>query len=549
MDNFDLRKFLAEGNLYKEEAIGPTQVTGVYELTTYQVEYDNGAMGYMYHLTDEDGNENDLGIDQLYFSEDGKEMKFGVDFEETDLLGSQSKQVLKGEALQIFKDLKAGNLKEADDLDAFDMKPNTPSAHDAIKGDMSSLEDEYYSLGNGQNDDFGTFMRKLRGNGSWADLSQLHSAVFGKDAYQTSPGSMMQDLKNHLKDTDGERRADADINESNTNFLDDFESPQDRDEQADYATSQKLQSGEKLKKEWESSKDVEWLESLGGDEVFELWLSYYSGDYDPEFEPSMDSMIDDIKNGASEDNLSEIGNFHSPRMGGGQDDSTRAEDKRAIAAIKDLIAKGTPREEAIKQVAKEFELRYHYLEKSIEEGKKDDRVHSGIDKDTFEFNEKNVKWLTKILVEIVADIDKIDDSVVDMVMKMYDRKGGFYKSCEKRNMHQTEVYSITDHFMADITSPPGKVNKMDVDNFIANIRDGKYASHPKGYKEGDNNKKKKKKKKNLNEGGSGTDVDSMQDVGTYVIDTLNDFFDPGQTITFKVEYNDDLSISVMHDIH
>ena len=112
MDNFDLKKYLSEGKLRKENAIGPTQVTGVYELTTYQVEYDNGTMGYMYHLTDEDGGENDLGIDQLYFSEDGKEMEFGVDFEETDLLGSQSKQVLKGEALQIFKDLKNGNVSE-----------------------------------------------------------------------------------------------------------------------------------------------------------------------------------------------------------------------------------------------------------------------------------------------------------------------------------------------------------------------------------------------------------------------------------------------------
>lgn len=61
--------------------------------------------------------------------------------------------------------------------------------------------------------------------------------------------------------------------------------------------------------------------------------------------------------------------------------------------------------------------------------------------------------------------------------------------------------------------------------------------------------KLKEEETTLNEGGSGTDVDTMQDVGTYVIDTLNDFFDPGQTVTFKVEYNDDMSISVMHDIH
>jgi hypothetical protein len=47
---------------------------------------------------------------------------------------------------------------------------------------------------------------------------------------------------------------------------------------------------------------------------------------------------------------------------------------------------------------------------------------------------------------------------------------------------------------------------------------------------------------------SGTDVDTMTDVGTYVVDTLNDFLDPGRMITFEVEYNDDMSISVMHGI-
>ena len=54
---------------------------------------------------------------------------------------------------------------------------------------------------------------------------------------------------------------------------------------------------------------------------------------------------------------------------------------------------------------------------------------------------------------------------------------------------------------------------------------------------------------NLTEGmDSGTDVVTMTDVGTYVVDTLNDFLDPGKMITFEVEYNDDLSISVMHGI-
>lgn len=115
MDNFNLKQYLAEGKLHKEEEVneftsdkarrGQVQIKGVYELTTYQVEYDNGKEGYMFQLTDEDGNENDLDLDQIYFDNLGKKMEFGVDFDEADLLGSQSKLVTRNEAIKVFRDL------------------------------------------------------------------------------------------------------------------------------------------------------------------------------------------------------------------------------------------------------------------------------------------------------------------------------------------------------------------------------------------------------------------------------------------------------------
>lgn len=84
-----------------------------------------------------------------------------------------------------------------------------------------------------------------------------------------------------------------------------------------------------------------------------------------------------VADGALEKNLNEIGMFHDPI---GYDSRAASEDKRAIAKIKDLIAKGTPRKEAIEKVAKEFELRYHYLEKRIpkeieEQGPRPKRKH------------------------------------------------------------------------------------------------------------------------------------------------------------------------------
>lgn len=77
-----------------------------------------------------------------------------------------------------------------------------------------------------------------------------------------------------------------------------------------------------------------------------------------------------VADGALEKNLNEIGMFNDPM---GYDSGAAAEDKRAIAQIKDLIEKGVPRDEAIQKVADEFGLRFHYLAKRVNEVKNKDR--------------------------------------------------------------------------------------------------------------------------------------------------------------------------------
>ena len=73
MDNFDLRKYLAEGRLYENEEQG-------YTLFTTNVEYDNGKTGYMFQLVNsEDREENEIGFDQLFFDDEDNRLEMGVD--------------------------------------------------------------------------------------------------------------------------------------------------------------------------------------------------------------------------------------------------------------------------------------------------------------------------------------------------------------------------------------------------------------------------------------------------------------------------------------
>ena len=56
MDNFDLKKYLAEGRLFKEN-----EEQG-YTLYTTNVEYDNGKTGYMYQLVNSESAEEAMKI-------------------------------------------------------------------------------------------------------------------------------------------------------------------------------------------------------------------------------------------------------------------------------------------------------------------------------------------------------------------------------------------------------------------------------------------------------------------------------------------------------
>ena len=104
MDNFDLRKYLAEGRLLKEEEQG-------YTLYTTNVEYDNGKTGYMYQLVNsEDGEENEIGFDQLYFVGKGDasdpQVFVDKDFKNFDQGSYQEEELSAEEAMKIYNELK-----------------------------------------------------------------------------------------------------------------------------------------------------------------------------------------------------------------------------------------------------------------------------------------------------------------------------------------------------------------------------------------------------------------------------------------------------------
>ena len=104
MENFDLKKYLAEGRLLKEEEQG-------YTLYTTNVEYDNGKTGYMYQLVNsEDGEENEIGFDQLYFVGKGDasdpQVFVDKDFKNFDQGSYQEEELSAEEAMKIYNELK-----------------------------------------------------------------------------------------------------------------------------------------------------------------------------------------------------------------------------------------------------------------------------------------------------------------------------------------------------------------------------------------------------------------------------------------------------------
>ena len=106
MDNFDLRKYLAEGRLFEED-----DTTYALHITT--VEYDNGKPGYTYEVVDLDTEEevgSKFGFKPLYFvgsGDEGDQQVFkGQDFNSIKTYGMyQDKVVNKEESLEIYKGL------------------------------------------------------------------------------------------------------------------------------------------------------------------------------------------------------------------------------------------------------------------------------------------------------------------------------------------------------------------------------------------------------------------------------------------------------------
>jgi len=124
MDNFDLKKYLAEGKLLKEEQ--------GYTLYTTNVEYDNGKTGYMYQLTDtETEEENEIGFDQLYFDDEDNRLEMGVDFKDFDQGSYQEGEYTADEAMKLYKDLAEGKLLKEDDI--AEMAYERDSVEDIVK--------------------------------------------------------------------------------------------------------------------------------------------------------------------------------------------------------------------------------------------------------------------------------------------------------------------------------------------------------------------------------------------------------------------------------
>jgi cytoskeletal protein CcmA (bactofilin family) len=83
----------------------------VYTLYTTNVEYDNGKTGYMYQLVNsEDGEENEIGFDQLHFVGKGDAsdplLVPGKDFKDYDQYSYQEEEVSAEEAMKIYNELK-----------------------------------------------------------------------------------------------------------------------------------------------------------------------------------------------------------------------------------------------------------------------------------------------------------------------------------------------------------------------------------------------------------------------------------------------------------
>ena len=94
------RQYLAEGEIKENEEQG-------YTLYDTNVEYDNGKTGYMFQLVNsEDGEENEIGFDQLYFDDEDNRLEVGVDFNSFDQGSYQEGEYTADEAMELYRKIK-----------------------------------------------------------------------------------------------------------------------------------------------------------------------------------------------------------------------------------------------------------------------------------------------------------------------------------------------------------------------------------------------------------------------------------------------------------
>ena len=91
---------VAEGEIKENEEQG-------YTLYDTNVEYDNGKTGYMFQLVNsEDGEENEIGFDQLYFDDEDNRLEVGVDFNSFDQGSYQEGEYTADEAMELYRKIK-----------------------------------------------------------------------------------------------------------------------------------------------------------------------------------------------------------------------------------------------------------------------------------------------------------------------------------------------------------------------------------------------------------------------------------------------------------
>ena len=95
-----LERDLSEGVIKENEEQG-------YTLYDTNVEYDNGKTGYMIQLVNsEDGEENEIGFDQLYFDDEDNRLEVGVDFNSFDQGSYQEGEYTADEAMELYRKIK-----------------------------------------------------------------------------------------------------------------------------------------------------------------------------------------------------------------------------------------------------------------------------------------------------------------------------------------------------------------------------------------------------------------------------------------------------------